>query len=428
MKNTIDQPTFEELADVGEKLERMANALDDDKFRPIYDPDTEYNQSVELVQAVRMDKKVKKEILDLTAPGRQEMKDLVKLYYQVQDQRIAIRSQIRAIEETGTEKKSNIVLLDWAMKNSAIMEKGINDALHIIADQFEVGRWLQQIKGVGPVIASGCLAYYDVIGRKYPSQFISYAGLNDNNRPFIGRKGADAIMAELLAKNNGIIDDDFVVQYATKTQWPYSYLLDKAFNAKTGKWSKTALCAAAAKIPYNRELKTLMWKFGQSVNWQCNNPKSLYGRLFSARRDLETYRNDHGRYADQAARILATKNIGKETTAYKEYAAGRLPKAHINARCQRWAEKIFICHLFEEMYRVEYNDRPARYYILAKDPLHNKEIPPEVPYFQVPDRSEPVIEIDMSVYQQEAGQTEAEIFEAENALMDVMASIIDDFS
>ena len=85
MNTKIEQPTIEELADVGEKLERMAKALDDNAFRPISDPDSEYNQSVELVQAVRMDKKVKQEILELTAPGRQEMKDLVKLYYQVQE-------------------------------------------------------------------------------------------------------------------------------------------------------------------------------------------------------------------------------------------------------------------------------------------------------------------------------------------------------
>ena len=387
MKKNIEPATALEIGEVQEKLEKMATALEDDRFLPTIDPETEDHQTLELVQALRIDKKVKTELRKIENPGKSEMKTLVNLYYQMQDQRTALRNQIRAIEsEEG--KEANIILLDWCMKNSAITEKGVQDSLKIICDQTEVGRWLQQIVGMGPVLSAGCLAYFDVRGKHYASQFISYAGLNDNNRPFIGRKGADAIMSE-LDWGKTPITDEMVAEYAARTQWSFEYLRSKAFNEKTGKWSKTDLCAAAAKIPYNKELKTLMWKIGQSFNWQCNNPRSLYGRLFSERRIIETARNEGGEYADQAAHILATKNIGKSTTAYQAYSAGMLPKAHINARAQRWAEKIFISHLFEEMYRVEYNRKPPRYYILEKDPLHNKEIEPEVPYYEVPDDKEP---------------------------------------
>ena len=62
--------------------------------------------------------------------------------------------------------------------------------------------------------------------------------------------------------------------------------------------------------------------------------------------------NEEGKFADQAANILETKNIGKDTVAYKSYSQGKLPKAHITARAMRWTEKIFLSHLFEEMYRV----------------------------------------------------------------------------
>jgi hypothetical protein len=94
--------------------------------------------------------------------------------------------------------------------------------------------------------------------------------------------------------------------------------------------------------------------------------------------------NEKGMYADQAANILATKNIGKSTEAYKWYSKGMLPPAHINARARRWAEKIFLSHVFEEMYRVHYDKVPPRYYTLVhSEGKHNKEYAPEVPYTKV---------------------------------------------
>jgi hypothetical protein len=148
-----------------------------------------------------------------------------------------------------------------------------------------------------------------------------------------------------------------------------------------GKWSKDKLVKTCSKIPYNRSLKTHMWKVGSSFQWLCNNPSSLYGRLFNERRVLETEKNERGEYAEQAANILATKNIDKSTEAYKCYAKGMLPKAHITARAMRWTEKIFISHLFEEMYRVEYDKIPPRYYALEHlGGQHNTEIQPEIPY------------------------------------------------
>jgi hypothetical protein len=91
--------------------------------------------------------------------------------------------------------------------------------------------------------------------------------------------------------------------------------------------------------------------------------------------------NESGKYAEQAKRKLEEYNIDKSTKAYEAYSQGKLPAAHINARAMRWTEKIFLSHLFEEMYRVRYDKIPPRYYSIDKlGEEHNKDIAPEVPF------------------------------------------------
>ncbi len=368
-----------DINNIQNKLEDMAAALSDPQFLPVDDPD--FVKTVELIKAEALSDSLKCQIKQITNPSRSEVKMLVDLYYQMQDARKATREQIRSIENNGDANKMHVVILDYMLKNLTIIETSCKDILEIICQQSEVGRWLLQITGIGPVLAAGCLAYFDVTGKEYATQFLSYAGLNDNNRPWIGHKGAENIMRNISTKP--YLTDDEAAEFASKTQWKLNYLKDKAYIEGKG-WSRSKLISAAAKIPYNAELKTLCWKIGASFQWLCNNEKSLYGRLYSERKALETKRNEEGEYADQAASILASKDIGKNTEAYKAYSQGKLPKAHITARAMRWTEKIFIVHLFEEMYRVAHKDDPngnvpPRYWAIEHEG-HHKEIMPEVDY------------------------------------------------
>ena len=374
-------PDIQDLYNIENKLESMSEQLDGDEiFMPIDDPD--FTSLVELIKAESLSKKLKTQMLELSNPSKQEVRMLVNLFYQMQDNRKAIREMIRSIE--GDEsKKMNVIIMEWVLKNLAVVEKGIQDCLEIVCQASEPGRWLLQIKGIGPVLAAGCLAYFDVKDANYATNWISYAGLNDNNRPFIGRVGATAIINEIVGDCKEITDD-MVVEIAAKTKWKYTYLTTKAYHDELG-WSKSDLIAACAKIPYNRTLKCHMWKIGKSFQWLCNDSESLYGRLFSERRVLETAKNENGDYAMQAVEILKAKKIGKHTEAYKCYSHGRLPKAHITARAMRYVEKIFISHLYEECYRVYHKNDPngnipPRYYTLEHCDGHHDEIAPEVPY------------------------------------------------
>lgn len=373
--------SMSEVTAAGEKLTRMAKSTDDSIFMP--NDDAETTKLIELINAERLTKKLKTEFREINNITRQEIRMLVNLYYQMQDVRKAVREQMRAIE--GDENNSlNVKILDWILKNTGILEIGIKDTMQIVCENCEEGRWLLQINGIGPVLAAGLLAYFDIEGKQYATQFISYAGLNDNNRPFIGNVGATKIVNEVVGSSKKITDE-MVQEIALRTQWPYHYLMENAYNQEKGTWSKSKIIAAASKIPYNANLKKHLWKVGESFHWLCNKPDSLYGRLYTERREYEMKRNEAGELADQAAAILERKNIGKNTEAYKAYSEGKLPKAHINARASRWVQKIFVSHLFEELYRVHNGKIPPRYYILERDPLHNKEVLPEVPYFKVPE-------------------------------------------
>ena len=124
-----------------------------------------------------------------------------------------------------------------------------------------------------------------------------------------------------------------------------------------------------------------MYKVGDSFIKVSGKQKSVYGRIFAQKKAEITAENEAGKYAEQAAEYLTKKNYNKEKEAYKAYIVGKLPAGQVNARARRYANKIFLSHLFEEMYRVEYKKVPPRYYTIAKDPLHNRDIEPEVPYF-----------------------------------------------
>ena len=360
-----------------------------------FDPENnilEVNQEYEklIIESVSA-KKTKLETIG--AVNKQQIKTMVKLYYETQNLRIIANGTVNSAKKNGDEEKIvNAFLLD--VEDYHIIEKNISNQLEAICKSQEVGRWLLKICGIGPVLAAGLLAYFDVTKTSYASGFISYAGLNDNNRPWLGKDKSKEILEDLMKEHESDeITDEIMYEYSAITQWGYNTFRDSAYNSKKKTWSKTEIIKTASKIPYNKELKSLLWKVGQSFIYQKNRPQSVYGKLLKERLDYEIKNNENGVYADYAAKMLDTYNFGKETEAYKAYAQGKLPPAHINARAIRWVEKILVSHLFEEMYRVEYNAIPPRYYALEHLQGHHDEIQPEIPYTSISNESIRVEEI-----------------------------------
>ena len=306
----------------------------------------------------------------------------------LENQVIPVSSNLQITPEEDKRKNvedSNLVVLNFMGAHFATLERDYRRLLNLYVSNSEVGRWLLKIKGMTPALAAGLLVYFDVDGKEYATQFISYAGLNSNNRPYLGRVGATRIFKQITHElKTTQVTDEFISRYAAATKWPVNILKRAAYDDKTKTWSVSKLIEAAAKYPYNVGLKNLLWKVGNAFINHAEDPESLYGSLFTERKNLEEQRNESGEYREQAEK--AKRELGQSDPNYRDYAAGKLSHDHIVARASRWVQKVFVTHLFEEMYRVKHGHVPPRYYPLGRDPNHNREIRPEVEYFDVEDK------------------------------------------
>jgi hypothetical protein len=260
-------------------------------------------------------------------------------------------------------------------------EDGIKKALQYAVERSNVGKWVSQVMGLGPVLSATCIAFFDIDRSNCAGSFVQYAGLNDNNRPWLGRAKSEDIIKEIIGDAKEITNEH-IVEIAAITGWKSQYLINKALSFSKSvepKITKENLIKACSMVPHNKELKTQCWKIGQQFIKLKNNPKSLYGRLITEKLLKETRMNESGEFADQANAIISSRNFDKSTDTYKCYLEGKLPKAHLVARAQRWATKIFVCHLYEEMYWDRYKQEPPKFYSLVYCE-HTHPILPEVPY------------------------------------------------
>ena len=378
---------------MSKKVENKMEYFDDEVFAN--------TSAKELISTFGMAESMKKDFVNVGNISREEMKMLVDLYYQLQANRKRTREQIRSIEQNRDGGKgSNADIMRWVLVNQSCIEKQIPEIMQEVCEHDEVGKWLLQIKGIGPVLAAALIAYFDVEGRQYANTFISYAGLNDNNRPWLGKEKSKKIIDDIMGTRKKVTEDD-VAKICAKTQWSYDYLYKACYDEKKGKvvWSRKNLEAACAKIPYNQRLKSIMWNVGQSFIYQSSRG-SYYGKLYMERKAYEVKRNEEGHNKE-----YAEANIGKlkdkNTETYKAYSQGIIPPSQITARARRWVEQLFLAHLFDEMYRVHNDALPPVPYILAhpeknstienlspddpryEEQRHNRFIEPEVPFTKV---------------------------------------------
>lgn len=186
-----------------------------------------------------------------------EARFLVDAYYLVQENRIRAAAQIRSMSENGEP----VTLLLWLSEQMRNLESQVKGALDKYSEGHPVGRWARSVVGVGPVIGAGLLAHIDITKAPTAGHIFSFAGLNP------------------------------------KQEW------------KKGE-----------KRPWNADLKTLCWKMGESFVKTQGHPDAVYGPLYAERKAREIAQNEAGEFAEQAAKVLKTRRIGKMTEAYKWYS------------------------------------------------------------------------------------------------------------
>jgi len=249
-----------------------------------------------------------------------EVKYLVDTYYQLQEFRKASANQASHIEEPN-------LLFSWVSDELFAVEKEIKRAMFQYAGSTAIGAWTLAIKGLGGgVLAAGLLAY---------------------------------------------IDPDRVTKTSFNTAgkiWQYA-----GYNPAQKKVKGT-------KINWNPRLKLLGWKIGECLIKQCNRDGSFYGPLYKKRKEYEQARSDNGDLAEDAARILVEKKWDKTTDAYKAYAQGKFPPAHIHAKARRWLVKLFLSHWQEIAYWVQVGERAPQPYALAMLNHADYISPPDAPW------------------------------------------------
>jgi len=213
------------------------------------------------------------------------------------------KSLANQIRMSGDEPNA---LIGWMFEQAKVVENNIKRALDVYTDENPVGVWMKSIKGIGPVLAAGLLAHIDIEKAPTVGHIWSFAGLDP-----------------------------------------------------TKKWGK------GQKRPWNARLKTLCWKIGDCFVKVSNRPDDLYGKLYKERKEYEISKNLRGEYAEQAAEILRTKNIGRDTEAYKYYVQGLLPPGHIDMRARRYAVKQFLADLHYVWYRYHFKKEPPKPYPIA---------------------------------------------------------------
>lgn len=245
---------------------------------------------------------VKRQTRDVRAAaatlGKLEARYLVSQYYYHQKSRIRQDNWIKAQEGINAEHAT----LDWLATQSDVLERQIKASLERYAQAHPVGRWMLSIKGVGPVISAGLLANVDI-----------------TRSNTVGKLWALCGVAPALNENGNRRDRR----------------------------------VRGEKLSYNPDLKLIVWHAGACFKrLSKDDPNAFYRTIYDERKLYETRKNEAGDYADQAKQLLATRKI--ESADLKAlYEAGKLSPAHIDARCMRYAAKLFLAHLHEVWWKTE---------------------------------------------------------------------------
>ena len=165
-----------------------------------FEPDAEMEDGVlkqNVIGLGKMSKDLKKTVVTL---NYNEVKSLVDFYYQIQDFRIGTENQVRSLNQGyDNDNPDNVSIMKWNLLQLRNIEDNTKAMLEAYSDTNPVTRWLKRNKGIGPVISSCLYAYFNVDGVNSAGNFWSYAGLNDNNNPWLGKEKATNIVKDLMA-------------------------------------------------------------------------------------------------------------------------------------------------------------------------------------------------------------------------------------
>lgn len=174
-------------------------------------------QEMEYNITAKVSKEEKEEIIKISS-DKKMVRYLVDQYQQSQAYRIKAQNQARSLlqgYDQSTEDQFSFITKE--IKNAEANESLNKKYIDIITDNISVCRWMKSIMGIGPLLSAYLYSAFDPKVATYATEFLSYAGLNDNNNPWLGTEKATAIVKEAVAyrkekfdKITTVIEESFV--------------------------------------------------------------------------------------------------------------------------------------------------------------------------------------------------------------------------
>lgn len=301
----------------------------------------------------------------------------VKAYYILQDLRIGADAQKRSSEAEG---EPGVPLVESMANLVRVVEQEWQKMLGTYAREHRVGRWLQSLCGIGPVISAGLVAHIDFTKCQTGGALRRFAGL-DPGQKWLGPAKAKEVVKEHLGKVSGKVKLEDVYLMAEVADRKAETLLVWMTGKGKAKPSMTAdaLIAACARRPWNADLKCLLaFKAGESFVKVQANEADIYGKLYAQRKAKEVMGNNSGGFADLAAKMLAEKNYRAGTPTKAKLEQGLLPDAALHGRARRYAVGIFVSHLQEVGWECATGTEPPVPYAFTHaggDHAHRIEVP-----------------------------------------------------
>lgn len=189
MRKAKDQATKVQTKGVSQKEVK-------DLMKDIFVDDIEVSKNVSIPKEMRS-------YLESLGDSKMVVRYMSDQYKQIQEFRIRNQNQLRSLVQgydlAGSDHEKVLMTnLIFAENQEALNKKYID----IITDGIPICQWMKSIVGIGPIFAAALYSTFDVTKASYATNFLSYAGLNDNNNPWLGTEKAKKMIGEAVDNRN----------------------------------------------------------------------------------------------------------------------------------------------------------------------------------------------------------------------------------
>lgn len=335
--------------------------------------------------------------METVSPGQARF--VVDLYYQMQKFRIDLQGQIRSQKKDGEP----VDILKWYKGQFLILENQTKNALHKYAKSSQAGRWALSIDGIGPVIAAGLLAHIQPdrdnpkLNKRMnnPSKLQRFAGYDPTvvwgkgeKRPWnaklktLGYKLGESFVK--LQGKEGAFYPPFFTQFKAEEverndsgkNTPTAIRDQGAYKKETNAWAWVNGCYPAGmsaklmdipnrvpmEILVGEKAKTKVAKKAtkKATKAAAKGSKNLAKKLEKAEKAEESISKKRSEWiAKERERLLEEELL--------EPGKGQpmLPPSQVHSRARRRLVKIFLTHMWQEIWVEKYAEEPVRPWIFV---------------------------------------------------------------